>query len=159
MPLRLSIRSFVLAFMLSAFAVGCGPTRPAVVEARGVVLLNNQPLPNAVVEFVPTLEGFGLEIKAVGTTDDQGRFSLKCNWQEQSGAAVGKNKVVVYDGAPPGNVEARERGARTRSPNNPPAPQLPNRPIPQKYNTLASTTLEVEVKPDQSEYKIELTRP
>jgi hypothetical protein len=155
MALRFAL--LVSMLLLIALVAGCGPSRPNVVEARGVVLLDNQPLPNAVVEFIPVLEGFGSEMNSTATTDEQGRFTLKSNWQNQNGAASGKNKVVVYEGAPPGAAaESRERGSRSRVVT-PPVQQF-NRPIPQKYGSVGSTPLEVEVKPGQAEYKIEMTR-
>src|SRR5579871_2451880 len=79
---------------------GCPPRRPAVVPVRGVVLLDNKPLPNAAVLFVPLLDDFGSDMNSVAMTDEQGRFTLKCNWQNQPGAAVARHKVLVHD-APP----------------------------------------------------------
>lgn len=146
----------VLFAALLPLVSGCGPSRPAVVEAHGVVLLNKEPLPGAVVEFVPMAEGFDSEMKSLAVTDDQGKFTLKCNWQEQPGAAVAKHKVLVYENAPSGSEEARVRGSRNRAPAQ--TPSLPNRPIPTKYGTVASTPVEIEVKQGQADYTVDLVR-
>jgi len=141
------------AATLLPLSLGCAKQRPPVVEAQGVVLLNQQPLPNAVVEFYPELDDFGTEMKSLAVTDEKGHFTLKCNWQDQPGAAVAKHRVVVYEAPAPGTDPntRRERGSS-------PKPLLPNRPIPTKYAAVGSTPLEIEVKPDQKEYKVELTR-
>ncbi len=152
---RSSLLVVLLALLLLPFASGCGPSRPAVVEAHGVVLLNNQPLPSAVIEFFPMVEGYDAEMKSTAVTDDQGRFTLKCNWQDQPGAAIAKHKVVVYENASATVAADHERGSRNRNPSQP--VYLPNRPIPSKYGTVGSTPLEIEVKKDQSDYKVELT--
>ena len=142
--------------VLLPFAAGCGPDRPGVVEVHGVVLLDKQPLPNAVIEFFPAAEAYETEMRATGTTDEKGRFTLKCHWQDKDGAMVGKNRVVVYEDAPAAPAERPERGASP--PPTPPTPRLPNRPIPPKYATASSTPLQIEVKVGQTDYTIELTR-
>ena len=158
MTQRFTVFVALLLPILLMLAAGCAPRRPAVVPAHGVVLLDNQPLPKAVVEFVPTAEGFEGEMKATAVTDEQGRFTLKCHWQDKDGAAVGKNKVLVYEDAPPGadGSIAREAAAEAARLTKPPT--LPNRPIPAKYGTVGSTPLDIEVKAGQTEYKLELTR-
>src|SRR5271156_261715 len=128
---RSALPGVFLAPLLLSFASGCGSSRPAVVEAHGVVLLNKQPLPNATVEFFPMVEGYDSEMKSTAITDDQGRYTLKCDWQDQPGAAVAVHRVVVSEATPPGTAPGQrpERGTRVEV-------NLPNRPIPQKYTMV-----------------------
>ena len=57
------------------FTAGCGKIVPAVTEVQGVVLLDNKPLPNAKVEFLPEIE-VGPEWISTGITDKDGKFTL-----------------------------------------------------------------------------------
>ncbi len=153
-------RRLLLTILPLAAAVtltGCAPKRPPVVEAGGVVLLNDKPLPFAYVEFVPVLEHFGAEMSSTATTDEDGRFALTCTWKNQSGAAVGRHKVVVREAPVPPDlrgIDAQSQARLEKYQNG-----LRNRPIPEKYDKVVSTPVEVEVKPGQTEYKVELTRP
>jgi hypothetical protein len=137
-----------------ASAGGCRRVPPPFTEAGGVVLLDGKPLPNAEVEFFPEVEGFGIDLNSTATTDEEGRFALKGTYNGKSGAAVGTHRVIVTE--PPVPAELRSGDAQGRL-----AQYLKgqkNRPIPEKYRTAAGTPLRVEVKADQKEYTIELSR-
>jgi hypothetical protein len=152
----MGLRAPVVA-ILCLTAAGCGkPAPPPVTEAGGIVLLNGSPLPNAQLQFVPDLADFGAELNSTGITDEKGRFQLKCAKNDQAGAVVAKHRVVITDAPPPpkyrGMSEDAQKGyaAYVKS--------LKNRPIPEQYGSVGTTPLIVEVKADQNEYKIELTR-
>jgi hypothetical protein len=134
---------------------GCTKTPPSVVEVTGVVLLNGEPLPKAKVDFVPQLAGFGADQNSSAVTDDQGRFTLSYKFGTQPGAVVGLHHVVVTNYMPPEyhsiSADAQNRWAEYLK-------GLKNRPIPEQYTSVVKTPLKIEVKPDQKEYKVELTR-
>src|SRR2546430_4075730 len=46
-------------------------------KVKGVVLLNDKPLPNAHVEFVPEVANFGAELNSTGATDEKGQFTCQ----------------------------------------------------------------------------------
>ena len=76
---------------LLLFTLGCEPKYdgPELVPVTGTVTRNGQPVAGASVVFTPA-EG----LVALGTTDDQGKFSLKT--RAMDGAALGKHNVSVY---------------------------------------------------------------
>jgi len=140
----------VLAICLAA---GCR-RMPPLVAAEGKVLLDGKPLPRCSIMLVPKFTGYGSELFAVATSDDEGRFKLKCGVGE--GACAGAYKVVVSEAPAPGDVsqytpdsEAVQRKYFAG---------LANRPIPDKFGSLAQTPLEVEIQPGTTEYELKLAR-
>ena len=67
---------------------GCGGDELELAEVGGVVTYQGEPLPGATVTFIPE-EG----PPAVGTTNEQGEFSLVTHGR--SGAAVGPHTISV----------------------------------------------------------------
>jgi hypothetical protein len=144
-------RGLLLVGLALAFC-GCAKSPPPVTEVEGTVLLNNEPLANALVQFMPETGNFGAEANSTGVTNEQGHFTLTCNLQNQSGAIVGKHRVLVTEAPPPAAIRRQqEKAAEFQA-------KLKNRPIPSKYGSFAQTPLSVEVKPEQKSYTIELTR-
>src|SRR5579859_6261562 len=91
-----------LAVFLLPLAGGCGPAAPPpLVPAEGVVMLDGQPLPNAMVTFAPQLSQYGAEMNSWGITDDQGKFQLTCMQKSDPGALAATHKVTVTDAPPP----------------------------------------------------------
>jgi hypothetical protein len=130
---------------------GCskgGP--PPIVPAEGLVLLNGQPLPNALIAFVPKVPDLGYEYVAVGTTDEKGRFQLDC--KGQSGACACENRVTVVDAPIPEGTRGNQTAEAKYYAG------LKNRPIPDQYANVARTPLAVTVTAGQTEYKVELKR-
>jgi hypothetical protein len=144
----------VLALVLTALLTGCVSSRPAIVPVEGVLLMNDQPVPNAEVQFVPMERGLGPEYIATGTTDEQGRFTLTC--RGQTGACACENRVTVVDAAPP--ERARGPSAIAQSEMARHYRERKNRPIPVDYANVARTPLSVTVSADQGEYRLELKR-
>ncbi len=143
------------AVLLAAlFAVGCAKTPPEFVGVEGQVLLDGKPLPNADVQFVPMVKGFGAEVIAMGTTDENGKFKLTSGGRD--GAAVGENHVTVSEASLPEKFRSQSGEAQMAASKY--LASLKNRPIPNRYANLAQSPLRVEVKPDQKEYKLELSR-
>jgi hypothetical protein len=134
--------------------VGCARRFPEVVPTSGVVVIDGKPLANASVTFVPMLNDFGAESYAVGVTDEQGRFTLTCRYNNQPGAAAGPNVVLVTEAPMPGDVR-KSQDSRVQSAYE---AKLGNRPIPPAYGTVGTSPLKVEVKPGQGELTLTLTR-
>ena len=81
--------SLLVALTGLCFVVGCGSGGPTLVPATGTVYYQDKPLEGAAVTFVPDL---GVQ-SAGGTTDAEGKFTLKTG--NEDGAAAGSYKVVV----------------------------------------------------------------
>jgi hypothetical protein len=141
-----------VAFTLS----GCQKVPPPVTEADGTVLLDGKPLPQAHVEFVPELRHFGAEMNSTAVTDDAGHFHLTCSFNQQPGAVVAKHHVIVMEAPTPAEYRGQDERAQTGLAQY--YAKLKNRPIPEKYGTLSTTPLVVEVKAGQSTYNLDLTR-
>jgi hypothetical protein len=94
----------VLALLLA----GCQGLKVPPVQGR--VRLDGRPLPNATVQFVP-VTGAGDQVprpSSVGTTDEEGRYSLVLdNRSKTPGAVVGKHKVIILLGARPAAGETQ----------------------------------------------------
>jgi hypothetical protein len=133
---------------------GCQKKPPEIVPVSGVVLLNGQPLPHAVVTFTPMIQGFGAEYIATGVTDEKGRFRVACPGKD--GAAAGENRVTVEDA--PGPEGTRGPGGEAQAAAARYAEGLKNRPIPPAYQSVARTPLAVTVAAGQGEYTLELKR-
>lgn len=132
---------------------GCGRL-PAIVPVQGTVFLNGQPLSKASVTFVPPLENIGAESNSTAVTDENGRFTLTCAYNNQPGAFVGKHTVLIAEPPLPENLR-NVRDTRTLEAYH---AQLGNRPIPADYSSISKSPIKIEVKEGQTDYKIELTR-
>jgi hypothetical protein len=149
-------RRFLLAagmIFCTVFVEGCGPRPPALTPVSGVVKMNGKPVPNALVQFVPSIQGFGGEFIAEGVTDQNGRFELSCT--RGKGACVGENLVIVSEGPTPADVRGASAEAQMKATQY--FASLTNRPIPEKFCTAAQSPLKVVVTIEQSIYDIDLT--
>jgi hypothetical protein len=144
--------SAVAAILLSP---GCSPKMPPVVPVSGTIYLDGKPLPLACVEFVPDLQDFGAESNSSAITDEEGRYTLICSYQQKSGAVVAKHRVVVTEYVPD---ELRGLSARAQQQLADYQKKLKNRPIPQSYGVVSRTPLDIEVKKGQETYDLQLTR-
>lgn len=102
-----------------AIATGCGPRRPAVVPAAGIVTLDGKPLPGGFVRLVPAESR-----AATGRIGPDGRFALG-TFAEADGCVPGTHGVEVIGPLPAGGemasttprptvtVPARYRAAET----------------------------------------------
>lgn len=148
---RISLTLLFFCFLLS----GCKKAPPPIVEVEGVVLLNGNPLPNALVEFIPELNHFGAEMNSSGITDEKGFFRLTCRWNNQPGAAVATHRVIITDAPMEGgrgmDPESQAKSAQYYS-------SLKNRPIPSSYSDFSKTPLRLSVEAGKKTYEISLQR-
>lgn len=96
---RVSLLSLLALVALSI--IGCGPNGPVVVPVTGVVKLDGEPVEGAGVIFMPAEAG---RLPAEGTTDAQGKFSLRTSGASVEGAIAGKYDVVVTKVSQPTGV-------------------------------------------------------
>jgi len=82
--------SLVFGMFLLATAAGCGPSRPGLLPAEGVVTLDGKPLAEASVVFQPAAGGR----PATGVTDADGRFKVG-TFRPRDGALPGTHVVTV----------------------------------------------------------------
>ncbi|HEX5105172.1 MAG TPA: carboxypeptidase-like regulatory domain-containing protein [Pirellulaceae bacterium] len=151
-------RVFAVAFAsLLVLAAGCGPSGPSLGAVTGKVTLDDKPLANVSVVFMPVGEGG----TASAITDANGNYEL--GHQAGKGAPVGKNKVSVttvqqskstvdmsnipsdspeYAKMAAGGSNAAEYNVQFTE------------PIPAKYNT--QTTLEFDVKSGKQVINLDL---
>lgn len=148
--------STLLIVACAAFTIsGCGkPKPPPLVEVKGIVTLNNAPLPSVRIRFFPTFPGFGGEVIAEGVSDKDGKYTLTCSGSP--GACVGTHRVVVEEGPLPPGTSGESGEAQMRMTQY--LQSLINRPIPPHYGNLAQSPLTVEVKSGESVYDLKLTR-
>jgi hypothetical protein len=66
-----------------------------IVEVEGVITQDSQPLNRIMVEFWPENPG----PRSIGTTDQEGRFSLMTDDGKHSGAVPGTHRIVLKDAA------------------------------------------------------------
>jgi len=86
--------------LLSVLAAGGCSRGPTYAEVEGTVRLNNKPLANVRVEFLPDPEeGNKAGQNSFGVTDKDGRYQLVCD-NQRPGAVVGKHRVIIIDLAP-----------------------------------------------------------
>ena len=113
------VAAVLAAAALAVAAAGCGPRRPAVVPASGIVTLDGQPLPGGFVRLVPAASR-----PATGAIGPDGRFTLG-TFTVADGCVPGTHGVEVIGPLPPGGetaaavpaptvtVPARYRDAKT----------------------------------------------
>jgi len=96
-------RHLLTAAVLFAATVGCGGDGLRRVDVKGKVTAQGNPVPNATVLFLPAdgTQGEG----GIGTTDQEGRFTLTGSRRGDSGVVPGKYRVRVSrfvnpDGSP-----------------------------------------------------------
>jgi hypothetical protein len=85
---------------LALLLAGCGGRSYKTVSVSGRVTLDNKPLPNAKLTFVPAGGAAGDKDplpSSDGTTDAQGHYTLALTRDRTtSGAVVAKHKVIIY---------------------------------------------------------------
>jgi len=140
-------RRWLLSILLVAtiLCCSCNP-QPPLAKVSGVVLLDGEPLPGVVVEFLPDPDQKTHGPRSSATTDAAGRFKLICDDQRE-GAVIGFHRVLIQD--PRAFPPPRPRPGESFSPS---APR-----IPETYWKATETPLRVEVKPEAEELTLEVT--
>lgn len=144
----------ILLLTSVAGLVGCsGAPQPPPLEltpVRGVVKLDGEPLPFADIAFEPSDMGTNSENVATGISDEKGQFSLTT--KGSAGAVPGKFRVFIRESSVPDNVfgdrDKEKEHFESRK----------NRPIPKKFSSRNTSDVVIEVKRNQDEYIIELSR-
>src|SRR5262249_54713531 len=125
-----------LVFLACCLATGwgCGKPAPKLVPVSGVVVNGDKPVARAAISFAADISQGGQTRDAYGSTDEQGRFSLR-TVTDGKGAPVGRYKVVITSDGPSGRL------------------------IPRGLTDLNTTTLVVEVKEGGSQdLKLDLSK-
>ncbi len=144
-------------FLLGTFilVVGCGGKEPLnIVEVEGTLLLNDKPLPLALVEFMPELKGHGAEANSTAVTDAQGKFKLVKGGQP--GAVISSHRVVINEGPPPDGARGQDAVSQAKLTEYMNA--LTNRPIPPQYSNYSQTPLRVDIKAADKNLVLKMTR-
>ncbi len=128
----------VCAFFFVTLVSGCGGGPELEFAAvEGVVRVNGRADRGLLVRFSPDPEkGNGLPAVASGTTDEQGKYALKYEYQstEGTGAPVGWHRVTILDT----KVGYTPQGQQPRPSS-----------VPYQYSSTSATPLVVEVKPGE----------
>jgi hypothetical protein len=98
-------------------------------SVSGTVTLDGKPIPNATVNFNP-VDGKDAARASTGTTDANGRYSLRVVMTKEAGAVVGKHRVSI------GTLKTDDKDPPARAP-------LPKDPIPERYNVRTELTFDV----------------
>lgn len=83
-------------FLIAAgllFAAGCGGTKSGGPAVEGVITLDDKPLANASVLFIP--QGQNMGQSGFGKTDAAGKFALGSADGKSKGVSAGDYKVVI----------------------------------------------------------------
>jgi hypothetical protein len=127
------------AVAVLAMATGCGPRRPAVVPASGVVTLDGEPLAGGFVRLVPVASRV-----ATGEIGPDGRFTLG-TFAAADGCVLGTHGVEVIGPLPAGGEKASAA----------PAPAVT---VPDRYRAAETSGLTVTVTGPTSDLVIPLTK-
>jgi hypothetical protein len=130
---RACIALYGLSFAI--LVLGCSEPRPEFTDVSGVVRVNGKPDRGLLVRFTPDSDkGNPFQAFATGTTDDQGKYTLKYEFggEEGTGAGAGWYRVTIIDT----KVGYTPQGRK-------PKPST----VPYIYGNTSTTPLIVEVKP------------
>jgi len=132
-------RPAILAAGLVALLGGCGQTDPSLVPVTGTVTVNERPLANATVTFIPKdgTPGFG----GVGKTDAAGKYKLRGSRDDAAGILPGEYRVVISKRLMPDGSEVPAND------NTPPMNSPARESLPAGYSSMAATTLSATVRP------------
>lgn len=132
------VAAVLAAAVLAVAAAGCGPRRPTVVPASGIVTLNGKPLPGGFVRIVPTASR-----PATGEIGPDGRFSLG-TFTAADGCVPGTHGVEVIGPLPAGGEAA-------------PAVPAPTITVPARYRAVETSGLTITITAPTSDLSILLT--
>ena len=124
---------------LVALLCGCSPSDPSLVAVSGTVTLNDQPLANATVTFIPKDGTPG--VGGVGKTDAGGKYTLTGSRDDAAGIPPGEYRVVVSKRLMPDGSEG------PADDNTPPMNSPAKESLPEGYSSMSLGTLSATVRP------------
>ena len=145
------MKHVLLAFVsgMTILLAGCGPdisNLPKTVTAKGVVLIDGQPVENATVTFIADTGNY----HATANTDASGRFALKA-FPQKEGAVSGSYKVEI-------NKTIVSGGGDTTRTDGEGGPVTVKFGLPKKYATFGTSGLKNTIpEGGTSDIKFELT--
>jgi len=124
---------------------GCGGGGPKLHQVSGTLTHNGKPLPDMVVQFTPVADTKG----SIGTTDSDGKFTLKFSPKE-SGVTAGEHVVhVAYEPEDPDMLVAAQAGEFAKLPAN-------VRDVLKKYSDPQTSPCKVVIDGDTSDLEVKL---
>jgi hypothetical protein len=120
------------------FATGCGPSRPAVVPAAGIVTLDGKPLAGGFIRLVPAASR-----PATAAIGPNGRFTLG-TFAEADGCVPGTHGVEVIGPLPAGGEAAA-------------AVPAPTVTVPARYRAAETSGLTITITGPTRDLSIPLT--
>lgn len=131
----LASRNSLFALLpLTALLIGCGVSEIPLSHVEGVVLLDGQPLPNAIVEFQPD-DRSGKLRPSIGETGPDGKYKLR-HTKHKQGAVRGRHKVMITTFSPSGDGRFKER-------------------VPAIYNSGSTLTREVQASTNWHDFDLQ----
>lgn len=154
--------AWMTAGVMCASVVGCGPKAKTLKteEVEGLVTLDDKPVPEATVTFIPVQQDVG--ISATGMTDAEGKYRLTAmasgsSAQAQAGAGtmpgeyyVGVVKVILPEHPTSTEAAMPKEGQR-------PADSAMTYVVPQMYENPQKSGIKVTVKAGKNDIPIPLT--
>jgi hypothetical protein len=130
----MAARAGVVLVVLTLLLAGCGGGGSArTVPVSGRITLKGKPLAKALVTFVPVVPKGTKDPPpgSLGTTDDDGRYTLVLNNNPKiTGAVVGKHQVIITTGAGGGGSAGGTKPTYQKQ-------------LPEKYNRKTELTCDV----------------
>jgi hypothetical protein len=157
-------KSVCCALIMGIAALGCsgsgGANRLATTKVTGKVTMGGAPVPGATVTFSPLATG---RPPAMGVTDTQGVYILT-TYDSGDGAVEGEYKVLVFKAAPSAEPAGPAHDPTGQSRGGAPAHRGPSGGraggggslLPEKYSSVATTTLAKTVAAGENTIDIEL---
>jgi hypothetical protein len=136
-----------IAVLIALVGLASCESKPAFAEVSGVVLLDGQPMPEALVVFLPDPEQGTNGPRCSGITDAQGRFKLVRD-DAGAGAVVGSHRVLVQDVRTFPPPRDKHVGGK---------PVMPPSRVSRRYENAGSTPLRQQVKAESQTITLEVT--
>lgn len=134
--------------LLTVPIAGCGAPAP-LAQVEGTVRLDGQPLADVLVCYLPDPARGTTGPRSTGTTDEKGRYRLRCD-DQRKGAVIGWHRVIVED------LACYRVPRDEASPASPAG--VPSR-VPAAYRAAADTPIRKQVKPGKQVVALELRSP
>lgn len=122
--------------LLAVVVGGCGGN-DGLGRVTGRITLDGQPLENAIVKFVPTVEGGSTSF---GRTDSNGEYSMEFS-RSQVGASLGVNEVVISTADQMADDNDQIVNVRER--------------VPARYNANSQLTFDVQPGKNTADFQLE----